>query len=293
MELEHTDLGSHCEVEECNQRDFLPFTCDVCNKKLCLAHRTYIAHNCVGAGAKDMTSIECPICLKTVKFARSDNVDAVWNDHYLNSCSGEPAKKQIEVCSKPSCTINLGPSNKYECKNCRQNVCMSHRRPEDHDCKGMRGAILSKLPPSVSSSSSSQPPLAKKQTQAAKPATASGSSSITTANKTPQGTSSLFGCPFCGLESQSGALLERHITDAHPENPMQSQTGAARANNSPAPVVRAAAPANPNLGREVCPICQARFVDPIDLVTHFEQVHPSSNGTSTSGSSGNSDCNIC
>ena len=70
MDLEHTQLGSHCYVKNCNQRDFLPFTCNVCNHKYCLDHRTYTSHNCCGNDFKDITSLECPICKKSIRMTK-------------------------------------------------------------------------------------------------------------------------------------------------------------------------------------------------------------------------------
>ncbi|EMS59687.1 Zinc finger AN1 domain-containing stress-associated protein 17 [Triticum urartu] len=34
------DLGAHCDKEDCNQLDFLPFDCDGCGKVFCAEHRT-------------------------------------------------------------------------------------------------------------------------------------------------------------------------------------------------------------------------------------------------------------
>ncbi len=30
---EFTQIGKHCAAENCNQQDFLPFTCDCCQSK--------------------------------------------------------------------------------------------------------------------------------------------------------------------------------------------------------------------------------------------------------------------
>ena len=73
MEFDH--VGSHCAADGCNQRDFLPFTCDGCHKPFCLAHRSGLAHNCAGAERKDVTSIDCPICGKSIRMTRSENPD--------------------------------------------------------------------------------------------------------------------------------------------------------------------------------------------------------------------------
>ena len=147
MDLEHTKLGKHCEHDNCNQRDFLPFSCDYCSKNLCLDHRYYSAHSCLGAQSKDMTSIDCPLCSISVKFPKSKNVDEVWQDHYLTSCKQSSEQKVVHRCFEASCQRVLGPSNLLTCGKCKQSVCLSHRVPEDHHCFGMRGAILSKLPP--------------------------------------------------------------------------------------------------------------------------------------------------
>ena len=137
MELEHTNLGHHCEVISCNQRDFLPFTCDICKRKLCLLHRSYAAHTCAGENSKDITSIDCPICGKSVKFsqAQSTKVDEIWEEHYLTNCSREKAPLKItKICFKSSCTTVLGLSNIYRCKKCNKDVCLQHRVPEEHSC---------------------------------------------------------------------------------------------------------------------------------------------------------------
>ena len=147
MDLEHTKLGKHCEHDNCNQRDFLPFSCDYCSKNLCLDHRIYSAHACLGAQSKDMTSIDCPLCSISVKFPKSKNVDEVWQEHYLTSCKQSSEQKVVHRCFEASCQRVLGPSNLLTCGKCKQSVCLSHRVPEDHHCFGMRGAILSKLPP--------------------------------------------------------------------------------------------------------------------------------------------------
>lgn len=44
--MEFSDIGAHCELEGCNQKDFLPFECEYCHKKFCLEHRLVAKHNC-------------------------------------------------------------------------------------------------------------------------------------------------------------------------------------------------------------------------------------------------------
>jgi hypothetical protein len=65
-------IGQHCSVEDCRQRDFLPFVCDCCQATFCLEHRTYREHQCPKAGGKEPLTIVCPICAKAVKCEGED-----------------------------------------------------------------------------------------------------------------------------------------------------------------------------------------------------------------------------
>ena len=148
MELEHTNLGHHCEMKSCNQRDFLPFKCDLCRRKLCLLHRSYAAHSCEGSDSKDMTSIDCPVCGKSVKFSQAQCVDDVWEKHYFNDCSKiSPPLKAAKICHKETCSTILGLSNSFRCTKCGEDVCLMHRVPEEHNCASLKRSIISKNNP--------------------------------------------------------------------------------------------------------------------------------------------------
>lgn len=151
MEFDH--VGRHCSLETCHQRDFLPFTCDICKGSFCLDHRTYASHNCVGKERKDMTSISCPICGDSIKFSQSQNIDELWTIHFENECIQTSKSKAIDKCVSKSCKIRLGPSNRFQCPQCKELVCLSHRRPEDHQCRSSinRSASLKVAQKSVSS----------------------------------------------------------------------------------------------------------------------------------------------
>ena len=292
MDLEHTKLGQHCAVEACHQRDFLPFTCDTCKKKLCLEHRHYKAHNCNGAEGKDMTSIDCPLCGKSVKFTKADNPDIVWEDHYLQSCTQQQKQVIASKCHEKTCLVNLGPSNSFVCGKCKQKVCLSHRIPEDHHCQGMRGAVLSKLtnlPTSNNKSSalitSTQPKAnivssnAKKLSTTTAPISNGTSSSSTENMKKVKPNTNNFECPFCSKYMSDPTDLQNHINEKHPDNPSFSTSVyrvppvKQKTVTNPAPIKTTN---NNPLAREVCPVCNARFVDPIELVSHFEIAHPAS-----------------
>lgn len=135
--MEFTHVGKHCAQADCRQQDFLPFTCDTCKQSYCLSHRSYFAHQCIGANKKDMTSIDCPICHKSVKFDKSQNVDEVWDLHYTKECTRVAANpKTSQKCHKAGCNTVLGPSNTFICPKCNRNVCLSHRMTDDHNCTG-------------------------------------------------------------------------------------------------------------------------------------------------------------
>jgi predicted nucleic acid binding AN1-type Zn finger protein len=135
MEFEH--VGKHCALETCNQKDFLPFKCDYCKREYCLAHRTYANHGCEGALSKDITSMDCPICQQSIKFDKTQDPNIIWDDHFQNKCTQQAKTKNIKKCGRSDCRTVLGPSNTYTCNKCHVKVCMSHRFPEDHQCKGL------------------------------------------------------------------------------------------------------------------------------------------------------------
>lgn len=140
-------IGTLCSAELCNQKDFLPFTCDTCTKTYCLAHRSYATHKCK---SKSVTSMECPICIKTVKFIEAQDPNEVWEAHYLNECTQKAPDKSQQValtCGKVGCAAKLGFSNSFECPKCSVNVCLNHRMPDDHNCIGCSGdpAAISRL----------------------------------------------------------------------------------------------------------------------------------------------------
>lgn len=155
MDLEH--IGEHCSHPGCNMKDFLPFHCDICKSTFCLEHRTYASHACSGAFSRDKISIECPMCKESIRLTKADNPDEVWQQHYFNGCNhgdsnnnsnssskaGGGSTPPLHKCAKPNCRTVLGPSNTMQCSKCNQEVCLSHRLPEEHDCRGIKGTSSS------------------------------------------------------------------------------------------------------------------------------------------------------
>jgi hypothetical protein len=137
MEIEN--YGAHCDFLSCHQKDFLPFKCNFCSKSLCLTHRSYEAHNCLGANAKEITSIDCPVCGKSVKYSKTEDPNRVFELHSSQSCSQiyNSSIKQVKKCCKSTCITIIGPSNSLVCAKCRKDVCLAHRVPEDHNCESL------------------------------------------------------------------------------------------------------------------------------------------------------------
>lgn len=145
-ELPH--LGTRCAHAECRQLDFLPFTCDACEKVYCLEHRTYRAHKCPVGPEKDELVTVCPACQQPIQMhGTKADVDAAWEKHLLSGdCEraqkgrGPPKKR----CGAPGCGEKLMLSNTFVCKACSVPVCLKHRFGPDHACAGLRTKYFGK-----------------------------------------------------------------------------------------------------------------------------------------------------
>ncbi|XP_002972586.2 zinc finger AN1 and C2H2 domain-containing stress-associated protein 16 [Selaginella moellendorffii] len=137
------NLGKHCSHSSCGQLDFLPFKCDACSQVFCLDHRSYTAHECPKAGAKDSTVIVCPFCASGVKTVAGEDPNSTIERHLQTSC--DPSNYD-RVMKKPKCSVRgckevLTFSNKFHCKVCSKNTCMKHRFPADHACQAMSSSV--------------------------------------------------------------------------------------------------------------------------------------------------------
>ena len=137
-------LGSHCSVPDCKQIDFLPFSCDCCGQVFCLEHRTCQSHACQKAGLRDTSTIVCPICAKAVKLSADDDPNEAFERHQQQGCDPSNYAKVHDRprCPAKGCKEKLGAINTYTCKECTVQVCLKHRFPEAHQCKGKPGQSL-------------------------------------------------------------------------------------------------------------------------------------------------------
>lgn len=137
------DLGEHCEHEDCNQLDFLPFTCDGCNKVFCLEHRTYKGHDCPNGEQHSRIVVVCEDCSMSMEKMAGEEAAAVLERH-RSSGSCDPARKRKAKCPVKRCREALTFSNTSTCHVCNLRTCLRHRYASDHGCKPLLG-----LPPAA------------------------------------------------------------------------------------------------------------------------------------------------
>ena len=298
--MEFVDRVTHCEYKGCGQGDFLPFKCKHCSAHFCLAHKSALAHECpVGLAYQDMTSLDCPICNKPVKFSKAEDPDAVWRNHYAEACSQKPAPSLAAPqapakCKAPGCRNILGPSNTFKCPRCQVNVCLSHRRVEDHACPAAPKTSLTATAGSAAAAAQRQQQQKQQQQQSKKSRVVSDNkdsrSSTSTTSNADEGPLS---CPFCGLVAhRDSSELQRHINEQHPD-PTTARGRAPAPTPAPAPAPAPARSIQPpssgaslGSGPEVCPQCQRRFADVMSLIQHVETAH------SASSVGSGSDCSL-
>ncbi|XP_053957859.1 AN1-type zinc finger protein 2A [Anastrepha ludens] len=132
MEFPH--LGQHCNGSTCNRLDFLPFTCDSCNKVFCSSHFNYDKHLCKGPLRKDMQVPICPLCGEPVPTAPGVEPDLTVGRHIDQQCKSDTKKIYTNRCSYKNCKKKeLIP---FTCTECKINYCLRHRHASDHECKG-------------------------------------------------------------------------------------------------------------------------------------------------------------
>ncbi|KAI1478347.1 hypothetical protein K445DRAFT_335580 [Daldinia sp. EC12] len=113
-------IGKHCQLEYCNQLDFLPFFCQSCKKTFCLDHRSESAHKCANAGAWAERRRQAQLAKPS---------------------AGEGKRMRDLVSQKPcaatDCKTIVGTSlvPGVHCSSCNRDYCLKHRLKEEHDCK--------------------------------------------------------------------------------------------------------------------------------------------------------------
>ncbi|KAK6913163.1 Zinc finger, AN1-type [Dillenia turbinata] len=129
------DLGKHCQYPECNQLDFLPFTCVGCLRVFCLDHRSYKSHLCSRSDHDSRKVIVCDICSTSIETTghNKDDEKAILEKHE-KSGDCDPRKKKRPTCPVKRCRQVLTFSNTSVCKTCNLKTCLKHRFAADHAC---------------------------------------------------------------------------------------------------------------------------------------------------------------
>ncbi|XP_029935877.1 AN1-type zinc finger protein 1 isoform X2 [Myripristis murdjan] len=95
------DIGKHCQIESCHQKDFLPFVCDLCSGVFCLEHRSRESHSCP----------EVPVKREPQAAGGSTSYPCSFED-----CKGKELLPVI-------------------CPQCEKHFCLAHRHQDDHKCE--------------------------------------------------------------------------------------------------------------------------------------------------------------
>ncbi|KAM3363928.1 zinc finger AN1 domain-containing stress-associated protein 12 [Capsicum galapagoense] len=111
------DLGRHCQLSDCHQLDFLPFTCHACHKVFCVEHRSCKSHECPKADFNSRKVLVCEICSVSIETTGCKNEDdkAILQKHE-KSGDCDPKKKKKPTCPVKRCKGILTFSNTSTCK---------------------------------------------------------------------------------------------------------------------------------------------------------------------------------
>ncbi|KAL9646934.1 hypothetical protein ABK040_013793 [Willaertia magna] len=134
---EFYDLGKHCAVDNCHQKDFLPFFCEHCKHHYCKDHREYFSHSCTFQIEKELqksTIPTCPSCKQLISknYPQEDN-EIVIKRHLQYQCGKNNNNLQQKKCSFKHCN-NHEEKIFMDCNDCHQSFCLTHRLPEEHEC---------------------------------------------------------------------------------------------------------------------------------------------------------------
>ncbi|KAK7266202.1 hypothetical protein RIF29_18844 [Crotalaria pallida] len=130
------DLGKHCQHQDCNLLDFLPFTCQGCKQVFCLEHRSYKSHECPKSDHNSRKVVVCETCsisIETTGHISQEEEAAILEKHH-KSGKCDPNNKKKPICPVKRCKGVLTFSNTSTCKTCNIKVCLKHRFPADHAC---------------------------------------------------------------------------------------------------------------------------------------------------------------
>lgn len=102
--MEDQNIGKHCEISNCMQKDYLNFYCKNCGKNLCKEHY-HNEYNCI-----------------ELKNKNEENINYIQNNrnHITAKCT---------YCSK-----EIYHNLQCKCNLCLKDFCTTHRLGVDHNC---------------------------------------------------------------------------------------------------------------------------------------------------------------
>nr|XP_043610334.1 zinc finger AN1 and C2H2 domain-containing stress-associated protein 13-like [Erigeron canadensis] len=266
------NLGKHCSVDDCKLIDFLPFTCDCCNKVFCLEHRSYTTHKCPNANKNDRTVVICPLCAKGVHLVPEQDPNITWESHVNTDCDPSNYEKvtKKKKCPVRGCREILTFSNTIQCRDCTIDHCLKHRLGLDHSCPGPKMSEPTFSFWGFSNSQKQNTPQTRTTTGPVSSSSSSSSWSTSLINAVSslvlsddrnsevgrKGGSSGGGaggqveqCPICNMKFSKVAALIDHVQMIHEKKGLMKVTV------------------------DVCPKCSKGFRDPVALVEHVEREH--------------------
>lgn len=116
-------VGKHCQLEYCNQLDFLPFKCQSCGKIFCSDHRAEDSHKCANAGAWAERRRRALATAPSIGEGRT-----IRDRNYIPPGS---------TCAATECRTTIGAAARntgVHCDVCQHNYCLRHRLQEEHGC---------------------------------------------------------------------------------------------------------------------------------------------------------------
>jgi uncharacterized protein YbaR (Trm112 family) len=223
-------------------------TCPKCKQNVCLHHRVAEDHHCLGIRGATLSKLGN-------QHSSSSSLTSLSAASKPPSKTASPVriKAAFPTPRKPSSSSTTVSVSSQDCPFCNQNFA---------SVNVLRSHIIVNHPEPGSSPAVGQAPPRKPIS-------------------TPQTSVEL--CPFCNQGFSSTSVLQSHIVAQHPD----TNSGIPAATvpfSAPTSSSSAATTGGNQVGgrfdmgraREVCPMCQQRFIDPVELVTHFETAHPAS-----------------
>ncbi|KAG1347619.1 zinc finger AN1 and C2H2 domain-containing stress-associated protein 16 [Cocos nucifera] len=279
---EFPDLGKHCNVEDCRQIDFLPFTCDRCNKVFCLEHRSYTKHLCPNANQQDVTVLVCPLCAKGVRLVPNEDPNITWESHVNSDCDPSNYQKATKKkrCPVPGCKELLTFSNTLRCRDCTKEHCLKHRFGPDHKCPGPKKpdsgfpfvGLLNRSQKRESPSNNSSWWGSSLLTAASNLRASAEAGVQKLSNATTQ---ALQRAKDGTAQSSSGSALVEQCTQC----PARFSTVSALIEHAEKSHQHSTQPVQSRVMIDVCPKCSKGFRDPALLVEHVERDHGGSSIT--------------